>query len=60
MVFMVTGTLETCQSRFSTGCYATGYWLVDNSKARSELGMEFRSARDILAETLAWLRGVDV
>ena len=37
--------------------YATRYWFVDNSKARRELGLRFRSARDTVAPTLAWLRG---
>ncbi len=38
--------------------YATRYWFLDNRKARNELGMEFRSARETLAETLAWQRSV--
>jgi len=36
--------------------YATRYWFVDNSKARRELAVHFRSARDTVASTLAWLR----
>ena len=36
--------------------YATRYWFVDASKAERELGVSFRSARDTLAPTLAWLR----
>jgi dihydroflavonol-4-reductase len=36
--------------------YAVRYWFVDNSKARTELGVEFRSARETLAPTLQWLR----
>jgi dihydroflavonol-4-reductase len=36
--------------------YATKYWFMDSSKARRELGVEFRSARDTLAPTLAWLK----
>jgi dihydroflavonol-4-reductase len=36
--------------------YATLYWFMDNSKARSELGVSFRSARDALVPTLSWLR----
>jgi dihydroflavonol-4-reductase len=36
--------------------YATRYWFMDNRKAREELGVSFRSARDTLAPTLAWLR----
>lgn len=36
--------------------YATRYWFVDNKKARAELGVVFRSARDTLAPTVAWLR----
>jgi dihydroflavonol-4-reductase len=35
--------------------YATLFWLMDNQKARMELGATFRSARDTLAPTLAWL-----
>lgn len=35
--------------------YATRYWFVDNRKARTELGLEFRSPRETLAETLVWL-----
>lgn len=36
--------------------YATLYWFMDSGKAREELGVTFRSARDTLAPTLAWLR----
>jgi len=36
--------------------YATLYWFTDSARARSELGVEFRSARDTLLPTLAWLR----
>jgi dihydroflavonol-4-reductase len=36
--------------------YATRYWFLDNGKARRELGVTFRSARDTLAPTIAWLR----
>lgn len=36
--------------------YATRYWLMDNSKARRELGVDFRSARDTLRPTLKWLQ----
>jgi dihydroflavonol-4-reductase len=36
--------------------YATRYWFVDSSKAQRELGVSFRSARDTLEPTLAWLR----
>ena len=35
--------------------YATRYWFVDNRKARAELGLEFRSARETIDETLDWL-----
>ena len=36
--------------------YATLYWFMDNRKAREELGVAFRPARDALAPTLDWLR----
>lgn len=36
--------------------YATKFWFMDNSKAKRELGIEFRSARETLAPTLAWLK----
>jgi len=36
--------------------YATRYWFVDNQKARAELGLEFRGARETIGETLEWLR----
>lgn len=36
--------------------YATRYWFVDSAKARRELGVSFRPAREVLAPTLAWLR----
>jgi dihydroflavonol-4-reductase len=36
--------------------YATLYWFMDSRKAREELGVTFRSARDTLAPTLDWLR----
>jgi dihydroflavonol-4-reductase len=35
--------------------YATLYWFMDNAKARRELRVSFRSARDTVASTLAWL-----
>lgn len=35
--------------------YATRYWFMSNEKARRELGVEFRAARDTLAPTLEWL-----
>lgn len=36
--------------------YATRYWLMDNSKAKRELGVSFRSARETLLPTLQWLQ----
>lgn len=36
--------------------YATRYWFVDSRKAQRELGVSFRSARETLEPTLAWLR----
>ncbi len=36
--------------------YATRFFWVDNAKARRELGVEFRSARDTLAPTVQWLK----
>jgi dihydroflavonol-4-reductase len=36
--------------------YAVKYWFVDNSKARKELGVSFRSPREILEPTLAWVK----
>jgi len=36
--------------------YATRYWFVDNAKARRELGATFRSARETIGSTLAWLK----
>lgn len=36
--------------------YATRYWFADNSKARSELKVEFRPARETLQPTIAWLK----
>ena len=36
--------------------YATRYWLMDSSKARRELGVSFRNARDTLRPTLQWLQ----
>jgi dihydroflavonol-4-reductase len=36
--------------------YATRYWFVDSGKAQRELDRRFRSARDTLAPTLAWLQ----
>jgi dihydroflavonol-4-reductase len=35
--------------------YATRYWFVDSSKARRELGVRFRGARDTIQSTLDWL-----
>jgi dihydroflavonol-4-reductase len=36
--------------------YATRYWFVDNTKARRELGVTFRGARETIEPTLQWLR----
>jgi len=36
--------------------YATRYFFMDNTKARTTLGVEFRPAREVLAPTLAWLK----
>jgi len=36
--------------------YATRYWFVDNTKARRELGLDFRDARSTLGDTITWLR----
>lgn len=36
--------------------YATRYWLMDSSKARRELGVSFRNARETLRPTLQWLQ----
>ncbi len=36
--------------------YATRYWFVDNAKARRELGISFRDARETLAPTVEWLK----
>jgi dihydroflavonol-4-reductase len=36
--------------------YATRYWFVDNTKARRELGVTFRGARETVRSTLDWLR----
>ena len=38
--------------------YATRYWFVDNAKARRELGVQFRGARQTIESTLAWLREI--
>jgi dihydroflavonol-4-reductase len=35
--------------------YATRYWFVDNAKARRELGLSFRNARETVQSTLEWL-----
>lgn len=36
--------------------YATHYWYIDNRKAKSELGLQFRTARETLSETISWLK----
>lgn len=36
--------------------YAVKYWFVDNSKAKNELGVTFRSPREILEPTLKWVK----
>jgi len=36
--------------------YATRYFYVSNRKAREHLGAEFRSARDTVTQTVAWLQ----
>jgi len=35
--------------------YAVRFWWMDNSKAQTELGVSFRSARETLTPTLQWL-----
>lgn len=35
--------------------YATKYWMMDNQKAKRELGIQFRNARATLEPTLQWL-----
>jgi dihydroflavonol-4-reductase len=35
--------------------YATRYWFVDNAKARRELGVDFRGARETIEPTIRWL-----
>ena len=36
--------------------YATQFWFMDNTKAVKELGVSFRSLREALIPTLAWLK----
>ena len=36
--------------------YATRYWFADNSKAKRELDVRFRPARETLEPTLVWLK----
>lgn len=36
--------------------YATRFWFVDSTKARRELGVAFRGARDTVRSALDWLR----
>lgn len=35
--------------------YARHYWFVDNEKARRQLGIEFRSAREVFEATFEWI-----
>jgi dihydroflavonol-4-reductase len=35
--------------------YATRFWMMDNHKARTQLGVSFRNATETLESTLAWL-----
>lgn len=35
--------------------YATRYWFVDSSRARSELGVRFRGAEETIRSTMEWL-----
>ncbi|MBN4077328.1 NAD-dependent epimerase/dehydratase family protein [Sulfobacillus acidophilus] len=36
--------------------YATKFWFMDNTKAKNELGISFRSASDTLVPTIKWLQ----
>lgn len=36
--------------------YATLYWFMDNAKAKRELGVTFRPAREALVPTIEWLK----
>jgi dihydroflavonol-4-reductase len=36
--------------------YATRYWFVDSARARTELGVQFRPARETLESVLDWLK----
>ncbi|MDA0929791.1 MAG: NAD-dependent epimerase/dehydratase family protein [Bacteroidetes bacterium] len=38
--------------------YAVKYWFVDNSKAKKDLGIQFRPPREILEPTLNWVKEV--
>lgn len=40
--------------------YATRYWFVRNDKARAELGVSFRPAREVLEPTFAWLKSANL
>jgi dihydroflavonol-4-reductase len=40
--------------------YATRYWFMDNSKAKHELGLSFRGARETLEPTFAWLKSANL
>jgi dihydroflavonol-4-reductase len=36
--------------------YAVRYWFMDNSKAKNELGVSFRSSRQVLTSVITWLQ----
>jgi dihydroflavonol-4-reductase len=36
--------------------YAVKYWFIDNKKAKEELGVTFRSPKEILTPTLEWVK----
>jgi dihydroflavonol-4-reductase len=36
--------------------YVTLYWFVDGSRARRELGINYRPAREAVADALGWLK----
>lgn len=36
--------------------YAVKYWFIDNTKAKNELGIQFRGAKEILEPTIRWMK----
>ena len=48
--------IPALQSALTKYRYATHYWYFDNSQTIRDLGVSFRSAKETIADTMAWIK----